>query len=196
MSHGIDIGRRLTIEEIDYLARSNFSFVGRYVDGSRGANPKCLNNDEVAAILSRRLAIMPVFETTGAGPWDYATGKAHGAGGRGDCLALSMPLGFPLPFAVDEGAIDGPDLVGYFNGVYEGLDGAYCAGVYGKESVVRYCRELFPALGFFWQTYAWSAGAVYAPSDAYQHANNIALMRGQLVVDLDSAPTPLRWRIA
>lgn len=194
--HGIDIGRRLTIQEVDYLAGSNFGFVARYVDGSRGANPKCLNNDEVAAILSRRLAIVPVFETTGAGPWDFSTGLSHGGGARSDLIGLSMPLGFPVPFAVDEGAVSGGELEQYFNGVYEGLDGAYCAGVYGKYDVVKYCRENFPALGIFWQTYAWSAGGVYAPADVYQHANGVSLMRGQLVVDLNSAATPPRWRIA
>lgn len=195
--HGIDIGRKLSLDEINYLAGSNFGFVARYLDGSRGASPKSLNTDEVAAILSRRLGIVPVFEISGA-VFTGAQGLSDGLAARADALALSMPLGFPIPFAVDVDVVGDPGntLVDYFNGVFQGLDGAYTAGVYGEYDVCRFARENFPALGYFWQTYAWSAGKVYAPADVLQHANGVSLMGGQLVVDLNSAPTPPRWRIA
>ena len=195
--HGIDIGRRLSIEEIDYLARSNFGFVARYVDGGGTANPKCLTSDEVAALLSRRLGIIPVFEI-GGNVFTGTQGLSDGRGARRDLLALGYPLGLPIPFAVDVDVVGDPgnQLVDYFNGVFEGLDGAYTAGVYGEYDVCKFARENFPALGYFWQTYAWSAGRIYAPADCFQHANGVDLMGGQLRVDLNSAATPPRWRIA
>lgn len=198
--HGVDIGRKLSTLEVDYLSRSNFGFVARYLDGTRGASAKAMNNDEVSVILSRRLGIVPVFQKSANFPGYFTgpQGQIDGADARADAIALSMPLGFPIPFAVDRDVVGDPgsQLVDYFNGVFSGLDGAFVAGVYGEYDVVKFARENFPALGFFWQTYAWSAAKVYVPADVFQHANGVPLMGGSLIVDLNSAATPPRWRIA
>ena len=197
--HGIDIGRKLNLDEVNYLAASNFGFVARYISGDP-ANPKNMNSDEVAAILSRRLGIVPVFQNSAnfSGYFTRAQGVADGQAARAALIALSCPLGLPVCFAVDFNTAGGdiPALTEYFNGVFEGLDGAYVAGVYGEYDLMKFARENFPALGFFWQTYAWSAAQVYAPADVLQHANGVALMQGQLICDLNSAATPPRWRIA
>ena len=196
--HGIDIGRKLTLDEIDFLRARGFGFAARYYDGSVGQSAKALSTDEVASLLSRRIGIVPVFETTGQGPFTYDQGKLDGAAARADALAAGQPLGSAICFAVDE-SVDpsqvGSALVDYCNGVFDGLDGAYLEGVYGSWSLCKWARESLPALGFFWQTYAWSAGAEYAPADVYQHANAVTLRPG-LEVDLNIARSPIAWRLA
>lgn len=198
MSHGIDIGRKLTLDEIDFLRARGFAFAARYYDGSRGQSAKALSTDEIAALLSRRIGIVPVFETTGTGPFTYDQGKLDGAAARADALAAGQPLGSPICFAIDENVdpvASSSMLVDYLNGIFGGLDGAYLAGLYGSWAVCKWARENAPALGFFWQTYAWSAGAEYAPADVYQHANGVTLRPG-LVVDLNIARSSVAWRVA
>ncbi len=192
--HGIDVGRKLTLEEVDFLRSRGYRFVARYLDGTRGASAKALNSDEAAALLSRGFGIVLVFELGGAGPWTFGQGTADGAAARADALALGYPLGAPICFAIDEDVAP-EQLVDYFNGVFAGLDGAYLEAVYGSWKVCKLARESYPALGFFWQTYAWSAGAEYAPADVYQHANGVTLRPG-LEVDLDIARSAIPWRLA
>lgn len=197
MSHGVDIGRKLSLDEYDYLrARGDISFVARYYDGTRGASAKALSTDEVAIALSRGLAIATVFETTGAGPWTYDQGKLDGAAARADALACGQPLGTPICAAVDKDVLGDPaQIVGYLNGFFEGLAGAYTMGLYAEFDVIKAARESWPGVAYFWQTYAWSGGREYAPADLYQYANGVTLRPG-LVVDLNIARSPVRWRIA
>jgi hypothetical protein len=191
--HGIDIARKLTLDEYTFLRSRGFSFAARYLDGTLGLSVKSLSHDEVAIAHSRGVALLPVFELGGA-TFTLAQGSMDGAAARADALALGYPLGFPIVFAIDAD-VDPATLVDYFNGVFTGIDGAYVVGVYGSYRVCRYARENFPALGFFWQTYAWSGGLVYDAADVIQHANGVTLMPG-LVVDLDFAASPIPWRLA
>lgn len=196
MTHGIDIGRRLSLAEIDLLARREFGFAARYYAGD-DANPKTLTTDEIAALLSRRMGIVPVFQTSGnySGYFSEAQGRIDGAAARADGLRRGQPLGTPILFAVDFD-VQAPDsLVHYFNGVYAGLDGAFDPGVYGEFDVVKLARESWPALVAFWQTYAWSRGEVYYAADIFQHANGVEVAPG-LVVDLNIARAPIPWRLA
>lgn len=190
--HGVDIGRRLSLDEVDFLKQRGFSFVARYYSLTPG-NPKNLITSEVAYLHSRRLGIVPVYEETGAPPFDFATGERDGQAAKAMGLDVGQPLGSPICFAIDAGTPG--ELVDYFNGVFQGLDGAYLAGVYGSFGVVKMARENFPALGYFWQTYAWSGGSEYEAADVYQYANGVTLRDG-LVVDLDLARSPIAWRIA
>lgn len=192
MSHGIDIGRRLTLDEVELLRQRGYSFAARYYALDPN-NPKCLVSAEVSYLLSRRLGIVPVFEETGAPPFDFQTGVRDGGAAKAMGLALGQPLGTPICFAIDTGQPG--DLTDYFNGVYQSLDGAFLAGVYGDYNVVKIARENLPGLGFFWQTYAWSAGAEYEAADIYQFANGVTVRDG-LVVDLNMARSAVPWRLA
>ena len=185
--HGVDRLTPFTVDEVDFLRERGFGFAAQYL--------KNLTGDTVAALLSRRLGIVPISEEGGHGPWTFDAGKAQAEVDRNRALAIGCPLGSPIPFAIDDGAPMGPELVDFFNGVYAGLDGAYLAGIYGKHDVCKFARENFPALGFFWLTYAWSAGQDYAPADVYQHSNGVTLRPG-LVVDLNIARSPIVWRLA
>ncbi len=187
MSHGVDRLVPFSVDECDFLRARGFTFAARYL--------KNLSGGEVASLLSRRLGIVPISEEGGAGPWTYLSGKTQAATDRARALAFGCPLGSPIIFAIDTDA-DPQTLVDYFNGVFDGLDGAYLGGVYGSYRVVKFARENFPALGCFWQTYAWSAGQVYAPADIYQHANGVTLRAGMSQVDLNTAISPIPWRLA
>lgn len=192
MNHGIDIGRRLSLEEIVFLKMRGFRFAARYY-ALELDNPKTLNTDEIAGLLAHRFGIVPVFEQSGGPPFNYIAGLRDGRAARTFGLAMGQPLGSPTCFAIDVANADG--LVDYFNGAYDGLDGAYLAGVYGSFGVVKVARENFPALGFFWQTYAWSAGAEYEAADVYQYANGVELRPG-LKVDLNISRSEIPWRLA
>lgn len=195
--HGIDIGRRLSLDEYDLLRARGFRFVARYYAGDQN-NPKTLTSSEVAYALSRGFAIVPVFQTSANFPayFTYPQGLADGAAARQDGLTLGQPLGTPICFAVDTDITDpAAQLTDYFNGVYAGMDGAYLIGVYGEYDVIRFARENFPALGYFWLTYAWSGGRDYLPADVYQHANGVTIAPG-LDVDINFAPDAPPWRLA
>ena len=195
---GIDIGRKLTLEEVDLLRSRGYRFAARYLDGSKGSSAKAIDTAEAAYLLSRGFGIVLVFQTSAnyAGYFTYAQGLADGQAARADALALGAPLGMPICFAVDVDVTD-PDaqLLDYVNGVFTGLDGAYQLGVYGEHAVVKHADENWPAVAYLWQTYAWSGGVYYVPSDVYQHANGVEVRPG-LIVDENKATTLPVWRLA
>lgn len=196
MPQGIDIGRRLSLDEVDLLRSRGFRFAARYYAGDQ-SNPKTLTAAEIAYLLSRGFAILPVFQTSANFPgyFTYANGIADGQAARADGLALGQPLGTPICFAVDTDISDpSAQLTDYFNGVFAGIDGAYLIGIYGEYDVVKFARENFPALGYFWLTYAWSGGRDYIPADVFQHANGVEIAPG-LVVDVNFAADPPPWRL-
>ena len=198
--HGIDIGRRLTWDEIRLLDEREFKFALRYYAGlgdqPNFGNPKTLLSEEVAFLHQRRMGIAPVFQNgsnTGA-YFNGTQGLADGKAARAFGLARGQPLGTPIFFAVDMDFGDPAQLAHYFNGVFTGLDGKYDAAVYGEFDVVRHCRENFPALTAFWQTYAWSAQKVYWAADFFQHLNGFVVTSG-LTVDLNTAHGEIPWRL-
>ena len=198
--HGVDIGRRLSLDEIDLLDRREFKFAVRYYAGVGEApwtdNPKTLTSEEVAYLGARRMGIVTVFQNSGnsSSYFTYSQGLMDGKAARAFGLLLGQPLGTPIFFAVDTDFGDPSGLTDYFNGVYQGLDGAYDAAVYGEFDVVKFAREHFPALTAFWQTYAWSRGEVYWAADYFQHRNGYELAPG-LVVDLNTAHGEIPWRL-
>ncbi len=190
MAQGIDIGRALTTDEIDgVLVPRGKVFVFRYLDR--------LSTTEIATLLSRRIAIALFYERSGAGALTYDAGKVAGADARSLGLALGVPLRIPI---YDADATDtdvdptAPGFIDRGNGFYDGLDGAYVAGIYGSYRVCKYVDENFVAYGRACQTIAWSGGAVYAPSDAYQYAEGVKLTP-TLEVDLVHGDLP-EWRLA
>lgn len=190
MPDGLDIARELTMAEIDgVLVPRRYDFVFRYLDR--------LTPTEIATLLSRRRAIGLFYERTGQGLLTYDAGKAAGADARSLALALGVPLGLPVYDADATDTDVDPTQQGFLdraNGFYDGLDGAYAAAVYGSYRVCKYVRENFVAYTRCCQTIAWSGGAVYAPSDAYQFAEGVALTP-MLTVDLLHGDLP-EWRLA
>lgn len=193
---GIDIGRKLSFEEIDLLHSRGYRFVARYYDGSKGTSPKALDTVEIAKLFSLRFAIVPVFETDSRNPayYTYDQGVADGNAARSDALAIGQPLGTPIAFAVDAD-VDPSALLDYLNGAFIGLEALYLLGVYGSYKVVKYADENYPAVGFLWQTYAWSGGLYYPASNVYQHANGVPITP-TFVVDKNIATTDIPWRLA
>lgn len=194
--HGIDIGRKLTRSELATVRARGMDFIVRYLDGTRGQSSKSINGAEVAAALGEGLGIALVFQTTGQGPFTYEQGRAHGQAARDDALALGYPLHLPIYFALDRDLLTAeiPGLVHYANGIDAGLAGDYENGLYGEYDVIVHARKNWPGVERYWQTYAWSSGQVYFAADLFQHANGFTLAPG-LVVDLNFARTPVRWRI-
>lgn len=193
---GLDIGRRLTLDEIDFIrprGGRGFRWVGRYV----GAGDKAMDTTEISGLLSRGLGILPIFELGGAGPWTLTQGEDEGQQARTDALSVGVPLGTPLIASTIDAQVPPDSLVDFLNGVFAGLDGAFIDGIYGDFDICERARESFPALGFFMQTYAWSGPREYAypAADVYQHANGVTLRDG-LVVDLCFAHSPIPWRMA
>lgn len=191
MPNGIDIGRALTMDEVDkIIVPRGHVFVFRYLDR--------LSTSEIAMILSRRLALGLFYERTGKGDLTYDAGKAAGADARSLALALGVPLRCGI-YDADATDVDvDPTTQGFVdraNGFFDGLDGAYVAKVYGSYRVCKFVRENFVAYGGCAQTYAWSGGQVYDPADAYQYANGVALSP-TLTVDLVHADDLPEWRIA
>jgi hypothetical protein len=130
---------------------------------------KSLKASEVPNILAEGLWILPVYERTadrtkgGAG-----AGKVDGKEAFDYCVALGIPQGIAVYFAVD---YDAP--TSEFNNIEAYLRAAaaqmtgYKIGVYGSYSVVEEMAAR-GAAEFFWQTLAWSKGKISEHANVYQ----------------------------
>ena len=106
---------------------------------------------------------------------------------------LGAPKGTALYFTVDYDAqsADMAAIVEYFSGVREGLAGQYLVGAYGSFSVLTALKSSASAPDKYWQTYAWSGGAVF-PTNIYQFQNSVTI--GGVSADEDTINTaPGAW---
>jgi hypothetical protein len=170
----------LSLQGVDYsfgrpggaaLAAAGKRFAMRYVPYV-GDHGKGLTSGELADLHDHDVAVGLVLELGGrrallgrlAGKADAEL--AHDALGR-----LGFPADRPVYFAVDfdasgyqQAAIDA-----YLDGAAEFL-GTSRIGVYGSVDVVDRCAENSSAR-WFWQTYAWSGGAVSSRAHLLQYHN-------------------------
>ncbi|SPF53353.1 hypothetical protein SBF1_6570001 [Candidatus Desulfosporosinus infrequens] len=75
--------------------------------------------------------------------------------------------------------------------IREGLAGQYLVGAYGSFSVLTALKSSASAPDKYWQTYAWSGGAIF-PSNIYQFQNSVTI--GGVSADKDTVNTaPGAW---
>lgn len=190
---GVDIGRKLSLEEIEFLRARNIEVIFRYI----GPFPKATDPSEISMILSRGIGVMLIGQKTANFPGYFtpAQGAQDGADYRQWSLELGAPLGIPILFPVDTDMSDpATEANGYFNAAYGGLDGAYDLGVYGENDLVEGVARFYGGVTYTWQTPAWSHGIVSQIADAYQFGS-LEIKPG-LVVDLNVVRTDPQWRLA
>lgn len=153
------------------IRAAGYQFVVRYVpylgDGGKG-----LTAAEVADYRANGLGLGLVFEQT-----DGRIFEGYNAGGQ-DALTSSVAatrLGFPgdqiIFFACDKDttAATVEAIRPYLQGAIDVI-GLERVGIYGEFDVIEFCLANHLA-SCFWQTYAWSGGAVHASRDLYQYLN-------------------------
>jgi hypothetical protein len=153
------------------LVAAGKRFAMRYVPYS-GDNGKGLGRAELADLLGHNIAVGLVLER---GKASALLGRKAGVADANTAEDAVRSLGFPkdqpVYFAVDfdatksqQAAIDA-----YLGGAASVL-GVSRVGVYGSIDVVERCAENSSAR-WFWQTYAWSGGALSAKAHVYQYHN-------------------------
>ena len=197
MSRGFDIGTRLGLDDINLLRARGFEVAFRYLgpDAAFGG-PKGLDGAEVAGYLSRGLGIELIGQKTANIPeyFTYVQGLQDGRDYRDWALTLGAPLGIPIRFPVDTDMSDpATEANPYFNGAYDGLDGAYGLGVYGEYDLVEAVARHYAGVVTTWQTAAWSGGRISELADAYQYGS--IEIRPGLTIDLNIVRTEPKWRL-
>lgn len=150
------------------LAAAGKQFVVRYITG---AGAKALSAAEIRDYRAHGLAIAVVFESTAdRAKSGYQAGVNDAHSSLTAMAALGMPA-LPIYFAVDfnttsanYSAIDD-----YLRGAASVL-GIGRVGVYGEADLMAHCHAAGTAR-WFWQTYAWSGGAVFPGAHLLQYHN-------------------------
>jgi hypothetical protein len=90
---------------------------------------------------------------------------------------LGAPKSTAIYFSVDfdAQAADMAAIISYFNGVRAAMSGQYLVGAYGSYSVLQALQASSYAPDKYWQTYAWSNGAVFEGNSIYQYQNDVTL---------------------
>jgi hypothetical protein len=147
-----------TVPPAAAIKAAGYSGVLRYLSPDSSKN---LKNVERDSLLAAGLGIGLVWESSsGRAGQGYAAGVADGTEATRQAKALGYPVGCPLFFAVDSGALSASKVAPYFAGAR--TTSGYPVGVYGSGSVVD------ATAGYKWQTSAWSAGYVSPHSHFYQ----------------------------
>jgi len=140
-----------------------------YPDGQGG---KGLDANELSDLQANGIEVPVVYESYASRAKEgRAAGNADAKTAQAALVAVGLPAGMPIYFAVDydapesdQGAIDE-----YLRGAAEviGLDRV---GVYAGYWVIKRCHENNTAK-YLWQTYAWSGGNVHPENHLYQYKN-------------------------
>lgn len=156
------------------------SFVARYVGTASG---KQMTGAEFDAIRSVGLAVVFLFEEFERTALEgYDKGVEHGAYAARYIRTHNWPTDRPVYFAVDFDmqVADRPAVRSYLSGVANQM-GIERTGIYGGIRATEWAANNRYASWFF-QTYAWSGGAIGDHTDLYQYRNDVPLAGG--VVDL------------
>jgi hypothetical protein len=142
---------------------------------------KSLTPAKVQDLRANSVAIVVFFESTGT---DFTGGAGQGLGDAQNADAAVSALGLaacPIYFAIDEDTTDTDAVNVYLAGCAAqiGLDRV---GVYGSYLVVSAAMAA-KAATYFFQTYAWSDGALNPACHLYQYLNGQTLAGSG--VDLD-----------
>lgn len=157
--------------------------VGRYLSHD---DSKDVTYSEARALSAAGISIFVVWESTAqrAGEGSQA-GHDDAIAAHAKAHAAGMPSTAPIYFAVDYDA-DPAAVVDYFKGVAHELPPARI-GVYGGIRVGAHLLDL-RLVGYFWQTIAWSAGALDHRAAIYQYSENHDL--GGVSVDYNQLRLP------
>ena len=199
MIKGIDTAATVTMDSAKKLYSLGYRFVGRYiVPETEMFKWKVLKADEAKIIRSAGLAILPIWETSGArAKGGYAAGTTDGKAAAERAKEFGIPDGTVIVFAVDYDApkSDYQSIESYFRAAKWNI-GTYKIGMYAPSAVIK---ELGNLVDFKWRTYAWNTGSVDA--DCYQthYQDNISAKALQtkvdFAVDLDETKSiDLMWK--
>ena len=145
------------------------TFACRYLSTDPAKN---LSLGEVRQLEQGGIDIVAVWETTATRALDgHAAGACDATAALHLAETLGIPVHRPIYFAVDFDETPGQAgaVLDYFNGVASVL-GVALAGAYGGYWVIK---RLFDAgaIGYGWQTYAWSGGQLDPRAQLYQFSN-------------------------
>jgi LysM repeat protein len=153
------------------IAAAGKAFAVRYLwpDGQGG---KGLDPSELGDLQAHGIEVPVVFESYASRAKEgRAAGQADGNTAQDALVALGLPTGMPVYFAVDYDAPESDQGVidEYLRGCADSL-GADRVGVYGGYYIVKRCAENGSAK-WLWQTYAWSGSQWYSGNHIEQYKN-------------------------
>lgn len=169
------------------LVADEVKFVCRYLTGTHGA--KALTTAELTHLKSVGLSVVLTFENSAnramAG---YVAGvaDAHDANTLMRRLAISTQQAVYFAVDWDVQPHELPTVLEYVRGL-NSVRGVNATGIYGGINVISYLLDN-KAIGFAWQTYAWSAGRWDPRNNIEQYHNGVTQYGGN--VDLDRSMTP------
>ena len=171
MAKGFDCATKLTAEMAKNLKKEGFDYVARYL----GESWKSFNQKEASLIHEAGLQLVSIFQKSAnhAKYFSEAQGRLDGMEAMKWAKAVGQPEGSAIYFAVDfdVAANQVPIILAYFSGIREELN-RYKLGVYGSYRVINAMKDY---ADYFWQTYAWSRGAVANFIHMHQYENNVTV---------------------
>ncbi|SPF33824.1 hypothetical protein SBF1_1240004 [Candidatus Desulfosporosinus infrequens] len=191
----MDCATRLNSQTAAAVKTAGITVVGRYLGYVTEGWSKAITQDELSAIHTAGLSVVLIWEgnPTSVGYFTAAQGVADAKQAITEGEYIGTPKGTAIYFTVDYDAqsADMAAIVQYFSGVRESLAGQYLVGAYGSFSVLTALKSSPYAPDKYWQTYAWSGGAVF-PSNIYQFQNSVTI--GGVSADEDTINTaPGAW---
>ena len=165
---GVDTAATITQRAAVVLKTEGYSFIGRYLSKTSGANAwKVIKADEALRIRNAGLAILLIWETNGSRAKTGASaGKEDGAAAKALAQSLGVPGGV-IYFAVDYDAPKADyDAIEAYLLAARAAAAPYKAGVYGPRGVVDAMHDR-AAVYHFLQCVAWSTG-ISQYADVYQ----------------------------
>jgi Domain of unknown function (DUF1906) len=178
----------MTIEGVDY-AFSQPDPAGLYAAGKRfamryvgpGTDDKHLHADERDQIWAAGLDIVLLAEgAENSALGGLPTGVAHANSAATAAAFLGAPDSLPIYFAVDFDVTvaQWPAVASYFRGAGSVI-GNDRVGIYGGVRAMQWAARDGVAAWFF-QTYAWSAGAWFAGNHVEQYHNGVQMAGGEV----------------
>lgn len=171
MAEGFDCSTPLTAATAAAFKSDGFEFVCRYLVPSGW---KALTGEEADLISESGLYIVSVFETTAdRALGGRAAGLNDGAVATRTAAQVGQPEGSAIYFAVDFDARPSQmqTVLEYIRAAGETSPGFF-TGVYGSYAVIE-AAKAEGVCSRYWQTYAWSYGAVADGIHLFQYENDI-----------------------
>ncbi len=142
-----DTSTRLTAAKATTLLNAGYNTVGRYLTKVEGGIDKNLTIEEIQVLKNAGLKVFPIFQTTGTSAeyFSYLQGMFDGIAAKNAATQLVFPSYTVIFFAADYDVLTADidaNIVPYFRGVYNYINGAYRVGVYGPRSICTKLREL------------------------------------------------------
>ena len=171
MTNGLDCATKLTEKMAKDLKKAGFDYVARYL----GESWKSFDRKEAKLIQEAGLQLVSIFQKSAnhVAYFSEAQGRLDAREAITWAEKVEQPAGTAIYFAVDfdVAANQVPIIHAYFYGVMKELH-TYKLGVYGSYRVINAMKDY---ADYFWQTYAWSRGAVADFIHMHQYENNVTI---------------------